>query len=155
VSSGTLNLYFVTARLSLRLSLRVTQYFRHSQKLQTSKHSQPHTIQILRAMHTILLWPQSAMPMAWPGRAAAGIISWPVQAAHQRGYWCKVVIGSHDSCMVTGGGLPRMYFPSCVPNKFVYFVHMSVFTWAAYNSVTGGVIISKFQHSYRLLKGWS
>jgi len=32
-----------------RLSLWVTQYFRHSQKLQTSEHGQPHTIQILRA----------------------------------------------------------------------------------------------------------
>jgi len=60
VSSGTLNLYsslrdsqiFVRAILSLRDSQTVVtghSVLRHSQKLQTSKHGQPHTTQIVRA----------------------------------------------------------------------------------------------------------
>jgi len=66
VSSGTLNLYSSPRDSQTFVTGHSVQ--RYGQKLQTSKHGQAHTIQMVyERTRAILLWPQLAMPAAWPG----------------------------------------------------------------------------------------
>jgi len=73
-ASRKLDFRYVTVERQIFVTWRVTQYCRHSQKLQTSKHGQPHTIQILHALARDLTMGYAHRPAAY--RASPGVKQW-------------------------------------------------------------------------------